>query len=589
MDSGAGVWLAGAAAHWARGHESAEWGRTMSYTVLARKWRPRSFRELVGQEHVVRALSNALSQQRLHHAYLFTGTRGVGKTTLGRILAKCLNCEQGVSAEPCGRCGACQEIDQGRFMDLIEVDAASRTKVDDTRALLDNAQYAPGKGRFKIYLIDEVHMLSTHSFNALLKTLEEPPEHVKFLLATTDPQKLPVTVLSRCLQFNLHRLGADRIATHLATILEAEGVDFEPAALRALGRAADGSVRDALSLLDQAIAYAGGRLTVSEVNAMLGTVDRLQVDGLLMALAAGDAEAIWQVLADWRRRSPDYSGLLDALALRLQAIAFAQTFGRLTEDEEPISPDLLAALSPATVQVYYQICLLGKRDLALAPDPASGFEMVVLRLHAFRPTIGEAIEAIPIAAEASPGTKPNPSPASPAPAMTRSMPAQDAASVALPDRAVPPAKEQALSEPVPLPTGAAGDEWPEMVARLGLRGGPLELARHCALKSRADGRIVLELSRQQHALRRPSAEQSLRDALRRSLRQPELTLEIRSGDEAVVLATPAQRESDQQALRQRQAEAAISEDVVVQALQTRLDARLQSVRPLDAMSLRDGD
>ncbi|MFZ5533561.1 MAG: DNA polymerase III subunit gamma/tau [Pseudomonadota bacterium] len=561
----------------------------MSYTVLARKWRPRSFRELVGQEHVVRALSNALSQQRLHHAYLFTGTRGVGKTTLGRILAKCLNCEQGVSAEPCGRCGACQEIDQGRFMDLIEVDAASRTKVDDTRALLDNAQYAPGKGRFKIYLIDEVHMLSTHSFNALLKTLEEPPEHVKFLLATTDPQKLPVTVLSRCLQFNLHRLGADRIATHLATILEAEGVDFEPAALRALGRAADGSVRDALSLLDQAIAYAGGRLTVSEVNAMLGTVDRLQVDGLLMALAAGDAEAIWQVLADWRRRSPDYSGLLDALALRLQAIAFAQTFGRLTEDEEPISPDLLAALSPATVQVYYQICLLGKRDLALAPDPASGFEMVVLRLHAFRPTIGEAIEAIPIAAEASPGTKPNPSPASPAPAMTRSMPAQDAASVALPDRAVPPAKEQALSEPVPLPTGAAGDEWPEMVARLGLRGGPLELARHCALKSRADGRIVLELSRQQHALRRPSAEQSLRDALRRSLRQPELTLEIRSGDEAVVLATPAQRESDQQALRQRQAEAAISEDVVVQALQTRLDARLQSVRPLDAMSLRDGD
>jgi len=561
----------------------------MSYTVLARKWRPRSFRELVGQEHVVRALSNALSQQRLHHAYLFTGTRGVGKTTLGRILAKCLNCEQGVSAEPCGRCGACQEIDQGRFMDLIEVDAASRTKVDDTRALLDNAQYAPGKGRFKIYLIDEVHMLSTHSFNALLKTLEEPPEHVKFLLATTDPQKLPVTVLSRCLQFNLHRLGADRIATHLATILEAEQVDFEPAALRAIGRAADGSVRDALSLLDQAIAYAGGRLTVSEVDAMLGTVDRLQVDGLLKALAAGDAEAIWQVLVDWRQRSPDYSGLLDALALRLQAIAFAQTFGRLTEDEEPVSPDLLAALSPAAVQVYYQICLLGKRDLALAPDPASGFEMVVLRLHAFRLPSSGAVAAPGVATTPQPAAQQaGASAASTAP--VRTAPVPPAAALEAPAEADrPTAVEPAVPMPTPGPADATAEDWPELVARLGLRGGPLELARHCALKSRADGRIVLELSRQQHALRRPSAEHSLREALRQSLRQPELTLEIRSGDEAVVLATPAQRESDQQALRQRQAEAAIGEDVVVQALQARLDARLQSVRPLDAMSLRDGD
>ena len=562
----------------------------MSYTVLARKWRPRSFGQLVAQEHVVRALSNALTQQRLHHAYLFTGTRGVGKTTLARILAKCLNCEQGVSAEPCGRCGACQEIDQGRFMDLIEVDAASRTKVDDTRALLDNAQYAPGKGRFKIYLIDEVHMLSTHSFNALLKTLEEPPEHVKFLLATTDPQKLPATVLSRCLQFNLHRLAADRIAAHLATILEAERVDAEPAALRALGRAADGSVRDALSLLDQAIAYAGGRLTLAEVDAMLGTVDRLQVDGLLLALAAGDAEAIWQVLVDWRQRSPDYGGLLDALALRLQAIAFAQTFGRLSEDEEPVGPDLLAALSPATVQVYYQICLLGKRDFALAPDPASGFEMVVLRLHAFRlPSSGGvaatsgAATAPPTAQQAGPSTI-----ASPAP--VRIAPAPPAAAPEAPmDDEGPPVIEPAVPAPAPGPADVAAEAWPELVARLGLRGGPLELARHCALKSRADGRIVLELSRQQQALRRPSAEQSLRDALRRSLRQPELTLEIRSGDDAVVLATPAQRESDEQALRQRQAEAAIGEDVVVQALQTRLDARLQGVRPLDAMSLRDGD
>jgi len=558
----------------------------MSYTVLARKWRPRSFRELVGQEHVVRALSNALSQQRLHHAYLFTGTRGVGKTTLARILAKCLNCEQGVTAEPCGRCGACQEIDQGRFMDLIEVDAASRTKVDDTRALLDNAQYAPGKGRFKIYLIDEVHMLSTHSFNALLKTLEEPPEHVKFLLATTDPQKLPVTVLSRCLQFNLHRLGADRIAAHLATILAAEQVAFEPPALRALARAADGSVRDALSLLDQAIAYAGGTLTVAEVDAMLGTVDRLQVDGLLGVLAAGDAGAIWQVLVDWRQRSPDYSGLLDALALRLQAIAFAQTFGRLTEDEEAVSPDLLAAISPTTVQVYYQICLLGKRDLALAPDPASGFEMVVLRLHAFRPPSSEAGAAPASAAPAQPAAPPGPSAAP----LLQTGPTPRAAALEAPTGRDPPsAREAAGPAPASPPADAAAAEWPELVARLGLRGGPLELARHCALKSRADGRIVLELARAQHAVRRPSAEQSLRDALRRLLRQPELTLEIRPGDDAVVLATPAQRESDEQALRQTQAEAAIGEDVVVQALQTRLDARLQQVRPLDAVSLKDGD
>ncbi|HXF08779.1 MAG TPA: DNA polymerase III subunit gamma/tau [Candidatus Acidoferrales bacterium] len=560
----------------------------MSYTVLARKWRPRSFRELVGQEHVVRALSNALSQQRLHHAYLFTGTRGVGKTTLGRILAKCLNCEQGVSAEPCGRCGACQEIDQGRFMDLIEVDAASRTKVDDTRALLDNAQYAPGKGRFKIYLIDEVHMLSTHSFNALLKTLEEPPEHVKFLLATTDPQKLPVTVLSRCLQFNLHRLGADRIATHLATILAAEGVAFEPAALRTLGRAADGSVRDALSLLDQAIAYAGGRLTVSEVNAMLGTVDRLQVDGLLKVLAAGDAEAIWQMLVDWRQRSPDYTAILDALALRLQAIAFAQTFGRLSDDEEPVDPDLLVALSPATVQVYYQICLLGKRDFALAPDPASGFEMVVLRLHAFRLPSSGGVAAPGVAATAQPAAQQaGVSAASPAP--VRTAPMSPAAVLEAPaDDDWPMAVDPAVPMPAPGPADATAEDWSELVARLGLRGGSLELARHCALKSHANGRIVLELAQRQQALRRPAAEQSLRDALRQHLREPDLILEIRAADETP-RSTPAQREADAQAQRQAEAEAAMREDAVVQALQSRLDARVQSMRPRDVASLNDGE
>jgi len=583
----------------------------MSYTVLARKWRPHGFQELVGQEHVVRALSNALTQQRLHHAYLFTGTRGVGKTTLARILAKCLNCNEGITAAPCGRCDACQEIDQGRFMDLIEVDAASRTKVDDTRSLLDNAQYAPGKGRFKIYLIDEVHMLSTHSFNALLKTLEEPPEHVKFLLATTDPQKLPVTVLSRCLQFNLHRLAADRIATHLAHILESEGIASDPPALRALARAADGSVRDALSLLDQAIAYAGGRLTTADVDAMLGTVNRLQVDGLLAALAAGDADAVWQVLAAWRQRSPDYSGLLDALALRLQAIAFQQTFGRLTEDEEPIEASLLDALSPTAVQVYYQICLLGKRDLSLAPDPASGFEMVVLRLHAFRPQSPERTESL---------AAPDRVPAGPAPETGKPRAARASSLPTADPQAEPPASRSAYEEeaiiqavaatptaekgspaPKPLATAPlaavperpagwseARDDWDDLVSRLGLRGGPFELARHCALKSRDDGRMVLELPRQQHALRRPAAEQSLLRALREHLRQPELVLRIEE-IEQTTQPTPAQRQDEDRARIQDQAEVAIREDGVVQLMQARLDARLQSVRPLGAATLNDGE
>ena len=582
----------------------------MSYTVLARKWRPHGFQELVGQEHVVRALSNALTQQRLHHAYLFTGTRGVGKTTLARILAKCLNCNEGITAAPCGRCDACQEIDQGRFMDLIEVDAASRTKVDDTRSLLDNAQYAPGKGRFKIYLIDEVHMLSTHSFNALLKTLEEPPEHVKFLLATTDPQKLPVTVLSRCLQFNLHRLAADRIATHLAHILESEGIASDPPALRALARAADGSVRDALSLLDQAIAYAGGRLTTADVDAMLGTVNRLQVDGLLAALATGDADAVWQVLTAWRQRSPDYSGLLDALALRLLAIAFQQTFGRLTEDEEPIEASLLDALSPAAVQVYYQICLLGKRDLPLAPDPASGFEMVVLRLHAFRPQSPSGTESLvaPDRVPAGPAPETGKRQAAPAPSLPTTPPqaeppvSRSAHEEALiqPVAATPTAEERSpASKPLaaapvatvserPAEWSAARDDWGDLVSRLGLRGGPFELARHCALKSRDDGRMVLELPRQQHALRRPAAEQSLLRALREHLRQPELVLRIEE-IEQTEQPTPAQRQDEDRVRIQDQAEAAIREDAVVQLMQARLDARLQSVRPLGAATLNDGE
>ena len=305
----------------------------MSYLVLARKWRPRTFTELVGQEHVQQALVNALDSGRIHHAFLFTGTRGVGKTTIARILAKSLNCERGVSSKPCGECGACREIDEGRFVDLIEVDAASRTKVDDTRELLDNVQYAPTRGRYKVYLIDEVHMLSGHSFNALLKTLEEPPPHVKFLLATTDPQKLPVTVLSRCLQFNLKRLPAPLIAGRLQHILKAEGVAAEPAAIGLLARAADGSLRDALSLLDQILAFGAGRVTEKDTRVMLGTVDRQQVVGVVERLAAHDARGLLDSIAAIDEFAPDYGQLLDEMAALLQKIALRQAVADLPEDE----------------------------------------------------------------------------------------------------------------------------------------------------------------------------------------------------------------------------------------------------------------
>jgi DNA polymerase-3 subunit gamma/tau len=296
----------------------------MSYQVLARKWRPRNFQELIGQEHVLKPLVNALTQQRLHHAYLFTGTRGVGKTTLGRILARCLNCETGITAEPCGTCSACEDINQGRFVDLIEVDAASRTKVEDTRELLDNVQYAPTRGRFKIYLIDEVHMLSNHSFNALLKTLEEPPPHIKFLLATTDPQRLPATILSRCLQFHLKNLAPEVIAQHLQTIATKENIVAEPSALIALAKAANGSVRDSLSLLDQAIAYCQAQLTLPAVQAMLGTIDQQFLVSLLAGLAQKDGQAILAIITQMAELNTDFSGALEALLSLIHQLAVYQ-------------------------------------------------------------------------------------------------------------------------------------------------------------------------------------------------------------------------------------------------------------------------
>lgn len=360
----------------------------MSYQVLARKWRPRTFAELVGQEHVLKALVNALDNDRLHHAYLFTGTRGVGKTTIARILAKSLNCEQGISATPCGTCSACVEIGEGRFVDLIEVDAASRTKVEDTRELLENVQYRPTRGRYKVYLIDEVHMLSGHSFNALLKTLEEPPPHVKFLLATTDPQKLPVTILSRCLQFNLKHLGVERISGHLHNVLSAEDVPFEEAALLALARAADGSMRDALSLTDQAIAHGGGRVMEAEVTSMLGTINRREIQELCRALAARDAAAVLTTTARMAEFAPDYGQALGEMLAIWHRVAIGQQVPEAVDDtlgDRELVMQLANELAPEDVQLFYQIGLLGRRDLPYAADPRSGFEMVLLRQLAFQP------------------------------------------------------------------------------------------------------------------------------------------------------------------------------------------------------------
>ena len=360
----------------------------MSYQVLARKWRPRSFREMVGQTHVLKALINALDSQRLHHAYLFTGTRGVGKTTIARIIAKCLNCETGISSTPCGECSVCREIDEGRFVDLIEVDAASRTKVEDTRELLDNVQYAPSRGRYKVYLIDEVHMLSSHSFNALLKTLEEPPPHVKFLLATTDPQKLPVTILSRCLQFSLKNMPPERVVEHLTHVLGVEQVPFEEDALWLLGRAADGSMRDAMSLTDQAIAFGEGKVLAADVRSMLGTLDHGQVYGVLQALLEGDAKALLEAVRHLAEQGPDWGGVLAEILNVLHRVAVAQALPEAVDNGQGDRERVLAlaqALPAEDVQFYYQMGLIGRRDLPLAPDPRSGFEMVLLRMLAFRP------------------------------------------------------------------------------------------------------------------------------------------------------------------------------------------------------------
>ena len=360
----------------------------MSYQVLARKWRPKKFAELMGQEHVVTILANALSQNRLHHAYLFTGTRGVGKTTIARIFAKSLNCAEGISAEPCGICDACQDIDQGNFVDLLEIDAASRTKVDDTREILDNVQYAPSRGRFKVYLIDEVHMLSRSSFNALLKTLEEPPEHVKFILATTDPQKLPITVLSRCLQFHLKALTGQQIETKLAEILAAENVSHEPGALKLLAKAARGSMRDSLSLTDQAIAQGQGKIHLANLQHMLGSIDQNWPFKILIALIKQEPQELITLSQEIASYSPSYSRLFAELIQLLHQIAMYQVVAHefsLTPEQSQLLKKFAQAMSPEDVQLYYQIAVNGRKDLPYASDEQAAFDMTLLRLLAFKP------------------------------------------------------------------------------------------------------------------------------------------------------------------------------------------------------------
>lgn len=438
----------------------------MSYQVLARKWRPRSFREMVGQTHVLKALINALDSQRLHHAYLFTGTRGVGKTTIARIIAKCLNCETGITSTPCGVCSVCKEINEGRFVDLIEIDAASRTKVEDTRELLDNVQYAPSRGRFKVYLIDEVHMLSSHSFNALLKTLEEPPPYVKFILATTDPQKLPATILSRCLQFSLKNMTPERVVEHLTHVLGVENVPFEDDALWLLGRAADGSMRDAMSLTDQAIAFGEGKVMAADVRAMLGTLDHGQVFDVLTALLEGDARGVLEAVRHLAEQGPDWNGVLSEILNVLHRVAIAQALPEGVDNGHGDRDRVLAlaqALPAEDVQFYYQMGLIGRRDLPLAPDPRGGFEMVLLRMLAFRPADSENAPRQPLkpvgisqatadsqraVADATPvASVPSQPPvmAAPDPAFEATVPAPEPAPV----KAAPVAPEPEQAQPAP--------------------------------------------------------------------------------------------------------------------------------------------
>jgi DNA polymerase-3 subunit gamma/tau len=570
----------------------------MSYIVLARKWRPKRFAEMVGQEHVLRALGNALDSGKVHHAFLFTGTRGVGKTTIARILAKSLNCETaGVSSNPCGICAACREIDEGRFVDLIEVDAASRTKVDDTRDMLDNVQYAPTRGRYKVYLIDEVHMLSNHSFNALLKTLEEPPPHVKFLLATTDPQKLPVTVLSRCLQFSLKRLPASLIGERLKFIAGAENLQFDPAAAALLARAAEGSMRDALSLMDQLIAFGGGTLNEVNTRAMLGTIDRGHVGRLIDALARADGSALLAEVKELDLDAPDYDRALVELAAFLQRIAIVQIVPEAALQDEEFDADSLTrlaqAISPEDVQLYYQIALGGRRDLGVAPEPRMGFEMTLLRMLAFRPDSAAAegngtgrTAAAGMAAGSRLRAAAAPAPAAIASVATAraAVPASGAPEVGAHAAAAPATGTSDVTAPVASNAHGAGltsidaNNWPIVVEAANLSGMARQFALNCVPATFEHDLLVLQLDQATADRRTRPIEDKLLQGLSKYLgRGIRVTFETAQA----ALDTPARQRAVAEQERLVRAAAAFEADPAVRGLRERFGAEVDaaSVKP----------
>ncbi len=590
----------------------------MSYQVLARKWRPQNFQELVGQEHVQRALVNALNDDRLHHAYLFTGTRGVGKTTIARIFSKSLNCETGITSTPCGVCSSCVEIAEGRYIDLIEVDAASRTGVDDTRDLLENVQYAPTRGRYKVYLIDEVHMFSKSSFNALLKTLEEPPPHVKFLLATTDPQKLPVTILSRCLQFNLKRLPVSLIISHLQHILNEEKVEHNVTALQLIAEAADGSMRDALSLLDQALAFGGGSVQEQEVRDMLGSVSRDKVINMLTAVLQRDAEKTMAVVADLAELSPDFENVLAELLSLLHHMSLAKTVPEALDEFVSARAELLKLseqVSAEDLHLFYQIALIGRRDLSLSPDARNGFEMILLRMLAFRPAGVDAGTTIRKnnqdgAQPVKPQAQPTPQARSrenqnKRPAIMRNQVADEQVSPPINNavaegRAMPPEmvhdeqqetsvaaeqisqpqKNTAVSNPSHTASSAAAGDWREVVNALGLGGLVKQLAINCTMQQRDGCRILLQIQSGHSNLINPKAKQRLQQALGEYFNiDAQLEIKVVNQVESESPAQTTKREADQ---RQQQAVTSINEDGFTQALKEHFNAEIipGSVKPV---------
>ena len=576
----------------------------MSYQVLARKWRPRSFAEMAGQEHVLQALINALDNDRLHHAYLFTGTRGVGKTTIGRILSKCLNCETGISSVPCGECSSCTEIAEGRFIDLIEVDAASRTGVDDMRDLLDNVQYAPSRGRFKIYLIDEVHMLSKSSFAALLKTLEEPPAHVKFLFATTDPQKLPITVLSRCLQFNLKNLSPERITQHLQFVLGEEAVPFEEAALWSLARAADGSMRDALSLTDQAIGHGGGQINEADVSSMLGTIERSYVVDICTALTGGTGTDVLAAISRMAEQAPDYDQALSDVLSIWHQVAILQTVPEALDKGVGNYSELLnlaAVASKEDVQLFYQICLLGRKDLHLAPDLKSGFEMVMLRALAFRPDANPPVreassapapqeaesqvkkpeaaapEAQPPVAELAAAEPPESQPQQSSAAVEMDSPPWEVAAI---DKAqVPEQIQEPRAQKISL-QDFTPEKWIEIRKQLSIGASLGEIASHCLYKGRDGSQLQFLIDNNQTSLYDTAHQQTLVGALSDYFAEP-VTVAITFG--VAEQETPRAADTREKAERLAQAVDSLNSDPSVIKFKQLFDGHLneQSVRPID--------